>query len=122
LIAGGDRLVLASQSPQRRAILESLGVRFSVRPSGFAETEHGPGHEVALANALGKARAVPRVDGETVLGVDTVVELAGRLWGKPVDESEARMTLRALSGVTHTVVSGVALVGGRRGRPRARRR
>jgi len=105
------QLVLASTSPQRRAILESVGVRFRVRPSGFVETESVPAREVALANALGKARAVPRAEGEIVLGVDTMVECGGRVWGKPADAAQARATLAALSAQTHTVVSGVALVG-----------
>jgi septum formation protein len=105
------RLVLASRSPQRRAILESLGVRFALRPSDFAEIEEGQADEVATANALGKARAAAREDGEVVLGVDTVVSLGGRLYGKPADVDEARATLRALSAQTHTVVSAVALVG-----------
>ncbi|HEY1775603.1 MAG TPA: Maf family protein [Solirubrobacteraceae bacterium] len=104
------RLVLASRSPQRRAILEALGVSFVVRPSGFAERESGEAAEVALANALGKALAVARAGGEVVLGVDTVVSLDGRLWGKPADEARARETLSALSGRTHVVLSGMALV------------
>jgi septum formation protein len=107
----GTDLVLASRSPQRRAILEALGVRFEVRPSQLVEIEAGPAEEVAVANALGKARAVACEPGEVVLGVDTVVSLGGRLYGKPADADEARATLRALSGATHTVVSGVALVG-----------
>jgi septum formation protein len=110
LAAAGSPLVLASKSPQRRAILEALGVRFEVRPSGFAEREQGEAADVALENALGKALAVERGAGEVVLGVDTVVSFDGRLWGKPVDEAAARATLRALSGRTHVVLSGVAVV------------
>ena len=109
-------LVLASRSPQRRAILESLGVEFVVRVPEFAEREAGAAGTVARANALGKARAVPRAAGEVVLGVDTVVSLGGRLWGKPRAEHEARAMLEALSASTHTVISGLALVG--RGEPR----
>ncbi len=104
--------MLASRSPQRRAILERLGVAFEVRPSGAAELEEGDPAEVALANALRKARTV--LAGETsatVLAVDTVVALGGRIYGKPADERRARETLRALSGATHTVVSGIALLG-----------
>jgi septum formation protein len=104
--------VLASRSPQRRAILERLGVAFEVLPSGAAELEEGEPAEVALANALRKARTV--LGGETsatVLGVDTVVALEGRIYGKPTDGRHARETLRALSGATHTVLSGVALLG-----------
>jgi septum formation protein len=104
------RLVLASKSPQRQAILAALGVTFVVRPSSFSEAEAGPAQGVARANALGKALAVPREEGETVLGVDTVVSLGGRLWGKPADGAQARATLLALSGKTHVVVSGLALV------------
>ena len=103
--------MLASRSPQRRAILAALGVRFEVRPPEFAEAEAGAAEAVALGNALGKARAVARAAGEVVLGVDTVVALDGRLYGKPRDEAQARATLAALSGATHTVVSGLALLG-----------
>jgi septum formation protein len=106
-------LVLASASPQRRAILESLKVDFTVRPTGVAERAQGPGAEVALQNALAKAqaaRAAGEQEGEAVLGVDTIVELDGVLYGKPADESQARATLQALSGATHTVHSGVALL------------
>jgi septum formation protein len=107
-------LILASASPQRRAILERLGVRFVVRPSGVAELAEGDPGEVAVENALRKARAVAEAEGSSglVLGVDTVVALAGRVYGKPLDERHARDTLRALSGSTHTVLSGVALIGG----------
>lgn len=104
--------MVASRSPQRRAILEALGVRFAVRPSQFEEIEQGDAVEVAVANALGKAQAVVRAAGEVVLGVDTVVALGGRLHGKPATPDEARATLAALSGATHTVVSGLALVDG----------
>lgn len=103
--------MLASRSPQRRAILEALGVEFVVRPAAFAEADVGAGERVAKANALGKALAVNREAGEVVLGVDTVVSLGGRIHGKPRDVAAARETLQALSGATHTVVSGLALVG-----------
>ena len=67
-----------------------------------------------MENALRKARAVVEADAPPVLvlGVDTVVALAGRVYGKPSDERHARETLRALSGSTHTVLSGVALIEG----------
>lgn len=105
-------LVLASASPQRRAILERLGVRFTLRPAGIAEIERGEPEEVAVENALRKARAAGgRGDArETVLAVDTLVALGRRIYGKPADERAARETLRALSGATHTVFGGVALL------------
>ena len=104
-------LVLASASPQRRAILQRLGVAFEVRPTAVAELDRGDPVEVAAENAMRKARAAQRPDTpEAVLGVDTLVTLAGELYGKPADERQARATLQALSGATHRVLSGVALL------------
>jgi septum formation protein len=104
-------LVLASASPQRRAILERLGVPFTVRPTDVAELAHGDPDEVAAENALRKARAAARagVD-EVLLGCDTLVTRAGVIYGKPADERQARATLQALGGATHHVLSGLALL------------
>jgi septum formation protein len=109
--AGALPLVLASRSPQRRAILERLGVPFSVRPTDVPELDSGDPRELALENALRKARAalLPGRE-EAVLGCDTVVSLDGRLYGKPANEGEARATLQALSGATHEVLSGLAVL------------
>jgi len=70
------------------------------------EVETGDPLAAAVENARRKAAAVP---GELVLGVDTVVALDGVIYGKPADEAEAAATLRALSGATHRVISGIAL-------------
>ena len=99
-------LTLASRSPQRRAILEQLGVEFEVVVPELEETEAGDPADVALQNARRKAAAVDR---PLVLGVDTVVALDGRIYGKPADAAAARDTLGALSGQVHTVISGVCL-------------
>lgn len=105
------RIVLASRSPQRSAILTRLGINFQALPADVQEREEGPGAEIALENALRKARAVAQgAIGENVLGIDTVVELEGTIYGKPADEAQARETLLSLSGRTHTVHSGVALL------------
>jgi septum formation protein len=105
--------VLASSSPQRRAILSRLGVQFTVRPTETRERATGDPGEVAAENALRKARAarIPGVS-ELVLGCDTLVSLDGVIYGKPVDERAARESLAALSGATHEVVSGIALLVG----------
>lgn len=88
-----------------------MGVPFTVRPSNSEEIEQGDPGEVALENALRKARAVRKPDTpEAVLGCDTVVALGGVIYGKPADEHAARATLNALSGATHEVVSGLALL------------
>ena len=102
-------LVLASRSPQRRAILEPLGVPFVARPVDVEEDDAGEPNAVALANARRKALAAGAAEGEVVLGVDTVVVIDGEIWGKPADADAAAATLRRLSGRTHTVVSGVAI-------------
>jgi septum formation protein len=103
--------VLASASPQRRAILDRLGVSFTLRPTETRELAAGDPGEVAVENALRKARAarIPGVS-EVVLGCDTLVVLDGVIYGKPGDERAARASLAALSGATHEVISGVALL------------
>jgi septum formation protein len=85
-----------------------------VYPSGAEELEAGAPPDLALENARRKAAAV-RAGGVAaadalILGCDTVVALEGRIYGKPADEQDARATLRALSGRTHTVISGLALL------------
>jgi septum formation protein len=99
-------VILASRSPQRRAILTQLGVEFEVVIPDVDEREDGDPREMVVENALRKAGAV---DGELVLGVDTTVVLDGRSYGKPGNEEEAESVLRLLSGRTHEVWSGIAL-------------
>jgi septum formation protein len=110
-----ERLILASRSPQRRAILEQLGIGFSVQAADVAELGDGPPGEVALENAYRKAAAVGGAAAASepdalVLAVDTVVALGARVYGKPRNEEEARATLRALAGRQHAVVSGLCLM------------
>jgi septum formation protein len=85
-----------------------------VRPADVTELAEGDPPQVAVENALRKARAVldPAEPAAQVLGVDTLVALEGTIYGKPTDEHHARRTLRALSGATHTVISGIALLTG----------
>jgi septum formation protein len=99
-------VILASRSPQRKAILEQLGFEFEVVVPEVEELEDGDPREMVVENALRKARAVP---GDLVLGVDTTVVLDGVSYGKPVSEEDARRTLEILSGRTHEVWSGVAV-------------
>jgi len=106
-------LLLASTSPQRRAILEQLGIPFEVVPPTYQE--HDPPEADALAlvreHAHGKAHSVADGAGERpVLGVDTAVVLGGRIYGKPADATEAEQMLEALSGQTHAVISGLCLL------------
>lgn len=80
--------------------------------AGVEELEAGPPHEVALENARRKATAVvtPEDDERLVLGVDTVVAVGERVYGKPSDAAEAEASLRALSGRTHAVIGGLCLI------------
>ena len=106
-----DRLILASRSPQRRAILGQLGIEFDVVVPELEELESGPAEEVAMENARRKASVVAAEQPEaTVLGADTVVSLDGQIYGKPADAAAAGETLRALAGRTHTVVSALWVI------------
>ena len=106
-------LLLASRSPQRRAILEQLGIPFDVAEPDYEE--HVPhladATEVVRDHAQGKAHSVAGRAGERpVLGVDTEVVLQGEIFGKPDDATEAEQMLEQLSGKTHVVMSGLCLV------------
>jgi septum formation protein len=100
----GAPLVLASTSPQRRAILAQLGIPFEAVAPPY---EEAPGGD-PVEHAAGKARSVAG-DGRAVLGVDTIVACAGERIGKPRNEAEAAAMLETLAGRTHEVVSGLCL-------------
>ena len=104
-------LVLASRSPQRRAILQQLGIEFEVLPTDIEEIAAGDPVEVARSNALAKAMAAARLRPDaTVLGVDTIVVCERAILGKPPSAQDAEAMLRRLSGRAHEVISGLALV------------
>jgi septum formation protein len=106
-------LVLASRSPQRRAILTQLGLPFRVVEPSYEERPLplSP-QELVQAYSQGKARSVePGPDDGPVLGVDTEVAVDGRVYGKPADEAAARQMLAELAGREHLVVSGLTLIG-----------
>ena len=110
------RLILASTSPQRRAILEQLAIPFDVVAPDYVEddealaTDRHKAIELVREHALGKARSV-HVSGRVTLGVDTTVVLDGQAYAKPADRADAARMLGVLSGRTHTVVSGLCLLG-----------
>ena len=102
-------LHLASTSPRRREILETLGIEFDVVP---VETDESPLQgetpgEMVLRLAIAKADAANH--GEFVLAADTIVVLGDRVLGKPRDADDGVEMLLALSGRTHAVMTGVAL-------------
>jgi septum formation protein len=104
---------LASQSPRRQELLRILDVPFEVIPSGVDEStapvDLAPAR-LALWLAEQKAQDVAvRHPDAYVIGADTIVVLADEVLGKPVDSDDARRMLRALSGVTHRVITGIAV-------------
>lgn len=107
-------LILASTSPQRRAILASLGVAFEVVAPTYDEVPiPGSPEQIVMERALGKALSVAAITpARPVLGVDTEVVLDdGDVLGQPATADEAHAMLSALSGREHRVISGIALLG-----------
>jgi septum formation protein len=106
-------LILASRSPRRRSLLSESGWKVTVVPSDADETwpTCDSAGEATCELALRKARRVSQVHQDCpVLAADTVVILEGRVLGKPSSRAHARELLQQLSGCTHEVVTGVALV------------
>ena len=115
-----QRLILASASPRRSAMLREMGIAFDTVPSSFIEPPHTngmPPRRYVQANARGKAlQAAAGLNGALVIGADTVVVHRGRVLGKPSSMDEALSFLRMLNGETHEVFSGVCLKDTDRGR------
>jgi nucleoside triphosphate pyrophosphatase len=108
-----DPILLASTSPQRRLILDQLGIPFVVVAPDYVEHDPPEADAVELVreHALGKARSVAAQAGNRpVLAVDTAVSLGGKLFGKPANAEEAERMLEELAGETHVVVSGLCLL------------
>ena len=109
-------VVLASASPRRKQLLEQLGMTFVIRPSGVQEEAvplslHPELYVQTLA--AHKARDIAHTPGlpeSVVIGADTIVVHDNRILNKPVSPEHAREMLRTLSGQTHTVYTGIALV------------
>ena len=119
-----SRVVLASGSPQRRALLDALGLDFEVMVPVVEEETEGDGSRLVVANARRKADAVAARAGEGALVIagDTEVVLDGEVLGQPANEAEARSHLERLAGREHRVLGGIVLLGPDRsdGAPAAR--
>lgn len=110
-----SRIILASASPRRRELMELAGYDFEVICADIVEivSENATPQEAVMSLALQKAQAVAAEHKEAVvIGSDTVVALDGKILGKPHSEQEACEMLRLLSGKTHKVFTGVAIVCG----------
>lgn len=107
-------IILASASPRREQLLRQVGCEFRVEVSQAEENNAAdlPPAELVRVHALAKARAVAATApaGEIVIGADTLVVLAGKVYGKPKSAADAESMLAELAGRTHSVWSGVAVV------------
>jgi septum formation protein len=113
------RLILASSSPRRRELLTQAGLRFDVIPANIDESRHPNEAPTSYVQrlALEKAQALAALHPDAVvLGADTTVVLHGEVLNKPVDRADAERMLRALSGQSHQVHTGVAVVHGNKQR------
>lgn len=110
-----EPLILASQSPRRRALLAASGLEFEVRVSNTDESLHlesGAPRIVALKTALAKGEAIAEMApaGRLILSADTIVIIDHEILNKPADRAEARAMLGRLSGRTHEVITGITLL------------
>mgnify|MGYP004704094767 CR=1 FL=1 len=107
------RLILASGSPRRQELLQSVGADFVVDPSQASEEVEGAMHPAELVQVLALRKAAEvaaRYSDGLVIGSDTIVALGDEVMGKPKDEADARRMLLRLSGHTHQVHTGVAII------------
>jgi septum formation protein len=111
-------VVLASGSPRRRELLAGLGVRFTIVVPDIDETREPDEDPATYVERLARAKAAAVASSlddprplPIVLAADTTVTLGGMILGKPTDAADANVMLRALSGRTHQVHTGVAVVG-----------
>ncbi len=106
-------VILASASPRRSELLRQLDLEFEVIPSDATEIHHEQltSGELSQINAYRKARAVSkRFPDALVIGMDTLVSLGTKLFGKPASRADAQRMLEDLQGFTHEVVTGVCLI------------
>jgi septum formation protein len=116
------KLILASASPRRRELLAQAGYQFEVQPSAVPESRRPGEDAIRFATRLAREKAeevfarrqaAPEtLEPAIVLGADTVVVCDGEVMGKPADPADAERMLLLLSGRTHQVVTGVAVVWG----------
>jgi len=108
-----SNIVLASQSPRRKQLLEWAEINFEIIVADTDESfpEALTPEDVALHIALGKAKAVQqRASGKIIIAADTIVVLKNEIIGKPIDRAEAITILSKLAGTHHKVITGVVIL------------
>tara|TARA_B100002052_G_scaffold218069_1_gene200043 strand:+ start:83 stop:679 length:597 start_codon:yes stop_codon:yes gene_type:complete len=111
-ISSLGQLILASESPRRKEILNNIGLNFKVYSSKIDETEfkkYSPRISATLC-AEKKAKAASQVfDNNFIIAADTIVSIKGAILGKPKSEAESYEMLKMLSGKSHKVLTGVSV-------------
>lgn len=109
-----QKIILASQSPRRKQLLEWAEIEFAVEVSAADEhfSEDMPVEEIPVFIARNKAKAVQQkhIDGPLILAADTIVVLENKVINKPANREESVKILQQLSGKTHHVITGVVLL------------
>jgi septum formation protein len=112
--------VLASRSPRRKDLLESIGLDFKIDPPlEYKEIhpENRSAHEIVLINAIGKAESIAgRWENALILGVDTIGAHHDRILEKPTDHDDAVQMLKSLQGTTHEILTGICIIDTHSGR------
>ncbi len=106
-------IILASASPRRKELLEKIGLRFEVEPSNYEEDMQSglEPHELAQKISLEKAKVVAgKHENAIVIAADTFIVFGGQILGKPHTAKEARKMLEAISGQSHSVVTGFSII------------
>lgn len=108
------KIVLASKSPRRRELLAAIGLEFEIDISGVFEEINDvnlPAHELALSNAVGKARSVIKNhENAIIIGVDSVGAYKDHILEKPINEADAFRMIKMLQGNKHEVLTGLCLI------------
>jgi septum formation protein len=109
-------IILASASPRRKELLAQAGFRFRVQASGIAEVRGENESPIAFVTRLAREKAqdvaAKSNHNAMILGADTVVVCDEEIFGKPIDEQDAKRMLRALAGRTHRVITGLCVIYG----------
>lgn len=107
------KIILASASPRRKALLKQVGLDFEVTPSDCEESvdsKLGP-HDLAKKLSLEKAKSVSDKNKDAlVIGADTFIAYEGKIIGKPKDDEEAREIIKMLQGKAHSVITGLTVI------------
>lgn len=107
------KLILASQSPRRKQLLELIGLQFVISPSGIDELLDAtltPREQVEVLSQQKASAVAPKFNNAIILAADTMVALDGEVFGKPKDEKDAIQMLKKFSGKSHSVVTGFTII------------